>query len=147
MINEKTIMKNLIPTTLLAATLLALLVTCCASPVKRTENMLTQSGFKAVPVKTPEQEQQLTSLPADRVSPVKRQGKVYFVFPDPAHKILYVGNKAQMHTFKQAVSDLRLEQDAKMEEAIIHAPEVNEDIDSQSGAMPSMEQIWEGWPD
>lgn len=140
-------MKNTIPSILLAATLLAALATGCAtSPVKRAENMLTQSGFKAVPITTAAQQQEVANLPADRISPVKRNGQVYFVFPDPSHKMIYVGNKTQLHAYKEAVSDLRLKQDAEMEVDVAHAAEINEDIDYQSGALPSMETMYEFWP-
>ena len=131
---------------LAAAMLIAGATGCATSPVKRTEKMLVQSGFKPVSISTEAQQAQVSNLPPDRISPVKRGGKVYFVYPDPARKIVYVGNKAQLHAFKQAVSDLRLEQDAAMERDFEHARETNEDIDVQSGAMPSFEQIWEGWP-
>ena len=134
-------------TCLATALLLAVLAGCATSPVKRAEKMLTQSGFKPVPIATEAQQAQITALPPDRISPVKKNGKVFFVYPDPARKTVYVGTKSQLQAFKQAVSDLRLEQDAEMERDLMHARETNEDIDAQSGAMPSFEQIWEGWPD
>jgi hypothetical protein len=139
-------MKKMLVSNLLAAALLAFLAAGCASPLKRTENMLTQSGFKAVPITTEAQRQEVAGLPADRISPVKRKGQVYFVFPDPSHKVIYVGNKAQLHTYKEAVSDLRLRQDAQMEVDVAHSAEINEDIDYQSGALPSMETMYEFWP-
>jgi len=108
--------------------------------------MLTQSGFKEVRAITPSQQQQISTLPPDKVSVVKRQGKIYYVYPDPSRNLLFVGNKTQYQAFKQALSDLRLEQDAKMERNFRASQVTDEDIASMSGAMPSFEQIWEGWP-
>jgi hypothetical protein len=119
---------------------------CASSPVKHAENMMTQAGFKAVPITTAAQQQEVSKLPPDRISAVKRNGQVYFVFPDPNHKVIYVGNKSQLHAYKQEVSDLRLKQDAEMEADVAHAAEINEDIDYQSGALPSMETMYEFWP-
>ena len=128
------------------ATLAALVTGCATSPVQRTENMLTQSGFQAVRASTAGQQQEMAVLPPDRISPVKRHGVVYYVFPDPARNVLYVGNKRQYQAFRQALSDLRLEQDAKMERNFQISRVTDEDVAAMSGAMPSFEQIWEGWP-
>ena len=130
----------------MVSAVMALLTGCATSPVKRTEDMLTQSGFKEVRAITPSQQQQISTLPPDKVSVVKRQGKIYYVYPDPSRNLLFVGNKTQYQAFKQALSDLRLEQDAKMERNFRASQVTDEDIASMSGAMPSFEQIWEGWP-
>jgi hypothetical protein len=139
-------MKRFIVLLLVSVATLVLVAGCATSPVKRTESMLTKSGFKAVRASTAAQQQEMSSLPPDKISSVKRQGTVYYVFPDPAQNTLYVGNKAQYQAFKQALSDLQLEQDAKMERNFQISRVTNEDIGAMSGAMPSFEQIWEGWP-
>jgi len=130
-----------------AALVAALAAGCATSPVERTEKMLTQSGFRTVPVSSPAQLQEVAGLPPGKISPVKRNGKAYFVYPDPARKVLYVGNKSQLHAYKEAVSNLRLEQDAMMERDEARAGVINEDIDIQSGALPSFAELYEGWPD
>ncbi len=138
--------KNLLSGILSLSLLAMLAVGCATSPVKRAESMLTQSGFKAVPITTAAQQKEVAALPVNRISAVKRNGKGYFVFPDPGGKIIYVGNKTQLHAYKEAVSDLRLKQDAEMEVDVARAGEIDEDIDLQSGAVPSMETMYEFWP-
>jgi hypothetical protein len=38
-------------------------------------------------------------LPPDRISVVNRSGTRYYVFPDPAKKVLYVGNDSQYQAY------------------------------------------------
>ena len=129
-----------------AAALLGIITGCATSPAKRTEKMLTQSGFKVIAANTSAQQQQMNKLPTDKLSPVKRNGAVYYVFPDPARKVLYVGNKDQYHTYRIALQNQRLAEDARMERDLQFAPVENEDAAVMSGAEPGWEQIWEGWP-
>lgn len=69
-------------------------LTGCVSPVvvAQKETMLLAEGFKVIPATTPEQQRLLNTLPSDRVSVVRRAGKVYFVYPDPGKKVIYVGD-------------------------------------------------------
>ena len=129
-----------------AAALLGLIAGCATSPVKRTEKMLAQSGFKAVTVNTPAQQEQLSKLPPDKLSPVKRKGQLYYVFPDPARNVVYVGNKAQYHAYQMAIQNQQLSEDARLERNVRFAPMADEDAAVMSGAEPGWEQIWEGWP-
>src|SRR5690349_11005152 len=78
-----------------AVTLFSGCATQRAIQPQQQQSMLTAAGFKALPATTPEQEHLLKSLPKDRVSPIRRQGKVYFVYPDASGKTLYVGQEAQ----------------------------------------------------
>ncbi len=66
----------------------------CVSPVvvAQKETMLLAEGFKVIPATTPEQQRLLRTLPSDRVSVVRRAGKVYFVYPDAGKNALYVGD-------------------------------------------------------
>jgi hypothetical protein len=130
-----------------AAALVAIVAGCATSPAKRTEKLLTQSGFKAVPATTAAQQQQMNSLPAAKVSPVKHKGQRYYVYPDPARNVLYVGNKAQFQAYQIAVQDAYLAQDAKLVRDASAAPVQNEDALEMSGAMPSLEELWQGWPE
>ena len=41
--------------------------------------------------KTAAQQQKLKSLPPDKVSAIQKDGKTYYVFPDVAHNLAYVG--------------------------------------------------------
>ena len=71
----------------------------CVSPspkaVQQKESLLVSAGFKAIPVATPEQHRLMNTLPNDRLSAIRRMGKVYFVYPDPSRQMLYVGSNAQ----------------------------------------------------
>ena len=76
--------------------------TGCASSNQQTgkrtlkkEAILQQCGFKTVPATTPKQLQQLGTLPPDKISVVQRNGTRYYVFPDPARQMLYVGRDEQ----------------------------------------------------
>ncbi len=63
------------------------------------EELLTTCGFKAIPATTAQQVQQMQMLPPDRISVVNRNGNRYYVFPDPAKKVLYVGHDAQYQAY------------------------------------------------
>lgn len=72
----------------------------CATPKRQTESMLAASGFKVIPVTTAAQQQQLNTLPSGKISVIKRQGKVFFVYPDQNQKQLYVGQNAQYDAYQ-----------------------------------------------
>jgi hypothetical protein len=130
-----------------ATALLAIVTGCATTPAQRTEKLLTQSGFKAVPATTAAQQQQINALPPAKVSLVKRKGQTFYVYPDRARNILYVGNKAQNQAYQIAVQDQYLAQDAKLVRDANAAPVLNEDSLEMSGAVPTLEDIWEGWPE
>ena len=69
----------------------------------KKENLLAQAGFKAKAVTTPKQQQQVSQLAVDRVSAVKYQGKVYYVFPTGKKDQILVGNQAQFNAYKRAL--------------------------------------------
>jgi hypothetical protein len=89
-------MKSRLPLVLFGAALVGLLAGCASSSpspaVQRKEALLTQSGFKMIAANTPQQLQQIQWLPPDRISIVNRNGKRYYVYPDPGQKALYVGH-------------------------------------------------------
>ena len=69
----------------------------------KKEALLMQAGFKPKAVTTPKQQQQVSQLAVDRVSAVKYQGKVYYVFPTGKKDQILVGNQAQFNAYKQAL--------------------------------------------
>ena len=76
------------------------IVSGCATTVQ-TEDLLTGAGFKARPATTAEQQAQLKSLPARKVSSVQKDGKTYFVYPDAARNVIYIGQNAEYQRYKQ----------------------------------------------
>ena len=130
-----------------ASALLAMVAGCATTPAQRKEKLLTQSGFKAVPASTAAQQEQINTLPPAKVSLVKRKGRTYYVYPDRARNILYVGNKAQYHAYQIAAQDQYLDQDAKLVRDASASSTLAEDSLEMSGAVPDWEQMWDGWPE
>ena len=79
--------------------LMALAIGC--STTQERENMLSAAGFKMVPADTPGKKAHLNSLPADKITPVQRQGTTYYTFPDPKNNVLYVGQEAQYQQYRK----------------------------------------------
>src|SRR5262245_24287009 len=77
----------------------------CGTTQKRTESLLQQSGFKAMPVATPQQKDELANLPKGKVSKVVQQQKVFYVYPDRSHKLLYVGKEEQYQLYQRILQD------------------------------------------
>jgi hypothetical protein len=68
------------------------------------ENLLAQSGFKVITVTTPKQQQAISGLAQYRVSAVKYNGKLYYVFPTATKDKIYVGRQKQFNAYKQALA-------------------------------------------
>ena len=82
---------------------LVVLIMGCAH-TGQTENLLSSAGFTAISATTPQQQQHLKTLPPDRVTKTRRDGKIYYVYADPAHNQIYVGTQFQYYKYR----DLRL---------------------------------------
>ena len=82
------------------------------STTKSRENMLSAAGFQMVPADTPQREAHLKSLPADKITPVQREGITYYTFPDPKNNVLYVGQEQQYQEYRK----LRLQKQMADEE-------------------------------
>jgi hypothetical protein len=99
------------------ATLLSIIVAVAAlatgcSTTKQTEDLLSEAGFKIVPAVTPRRQAHVKSLPEGKITKVQREGKTYFVYPDVARNVIYVGRDAQYQRYQKlgAQSQLALEQ-------------------------------------
>jgi len=71
------------------------------STTRNTENMLSAAGFKAMPANTPQREEHLRSLPADKLTVANLNGYNYFVFPDPSENVLLVGQQPQYQQYQR----------------------------------------------
>jgi crotonobetainyl-CoA:carnitine CoA-transferase CaiB-like acyl-CoA transferase len=89
--------------------LLALMTACETtgtgqSVVAQKEALLAQSGFKVITVTTPTQQQAVNGLTQGKVSAVKYNGKLYYVFPTGTKDKIYVGKQKQFNAYKQALA-------------------------------------------
>jgi len=69
----------------------------------KKENLLAQAGFKTKTVTTPKQQQRVSQLAQGRVSAVKYNGKLYYVYPTGKKDQIYVGKQAQFNAYKQVL--------------------------------------------
>src|SRR4030095_8834096 len=70
----------------------------------KKEFLLAQSGFKVITVTTPKQQQAINGLAQYRVSAVKYNGKLYYVFPTAKKDKIYVGRQKQFDAYKRALA-------------------------------------------
>ena len=78
----------------------------------RKEFLLAQSGFKVITVTTPNQQQAINGLTQYRVSVVKYNGKLYYVFPTAKKDKIYVGKQKQFNAYKKALVGQQASQQA-----------------------------------
>src|SRR2546423_3089642 len=104
-------MKKLLTLTSIASigTVLTLMTACqttgsSQSVTAQKEALLAQSGFKVITVTTPKQQQAVNGLTQGRVSAVKYNGKLYYVFPTGTKDKIYVGKQKQFTVYKQALA-------------------------------------------
>jgi hypothetical protein len=104
-------MKKLLILTNIAVAIVALvLIPACGttggsqSVSAQKEALLAQSGFKTITVTTPTQQQAVSGLTQGRVSAVKYNGKLYYVYPTGTKDRIYVGKQKQYNAYKQALT-------------------------------------------
>ena len=98
-------------TNLVLATAALMLMSACQTVAtndaelvaSKKEFLLAQSGFKVITVTTPKQQQAINGLAQYRVSAVKYNGKLYYVFPTAKKDKIYVGRQKQFNAYKQAL--------------------------------------------
>ena len=79
---------------ILAVASLCIAVAACASNAKLKEDMLSASGFKATPPKTPSQIASFNSLPPHKLTKTTHKGKTVWVYSDPVVcGCLYIGDQ------------------------------------------------------
>jgi crotonobetainyl-CoA:carnitine CoA-transferase CaiB-like acyl-CoA transferase len=102
--------KLLILTNIVTAIVALALITACEttgtgqSVSAQKEALLAQSGFKTITVTTPTQQQAVSGLTQGRVSAVKYNGKLYYVYPTATKDRIYVGKQKQFTAYKQALA-------------------------------------------
>ena len=118
-------MKKLLTLTSIASAVaaLALMAACQAVATNsaeivasKKENLLAQAGFKVVTVTTPKQQQAINGLAQYRVSAVKYNGKLYYVYPTATKDRIYVGKQKQFNAYKQALAAQQTSQQAQQQQ-------------------------------
>src|SRR2546423_12546372 len=109
--------------TVSALAVLALITACQTATTNQAELtaskkefLLAQSGFKVVTVATPKQQQAINGLAQYRVSAVKYNGKLYYVFPTATKDKIYVGKQKQYDAYKNALEAQQASQPATKQE-------------------------------
>jgi len=104
-------MKKVLTVTSIVSAMAALaLITACQttgtgqSVVAQKESLLSQSGFRTITVTDPKQQEAVNGLTQGRVSAVKYNGKLYYVFPTGTKDKIYVGKQPQYNKYKQALA-------------------------------------------
>src|SRR5436190_18811423 len=104
-------MKKLLTLTSIASSIavLALMSACQTTgtgqaAASQKESLLSQSGFKVITVTTPKQQQAINGLAQYRVSAVKYNGKLYYVFRTATKDKIYVGKQKQFNAYKNALA-------------------------------------------
>jgi len=105
-------MKKLLILTNITTVIVALaLITACETTGSSSgnvsaqkESLLAQSGFKVITVTTPGQQQAVNGLTMGRVSAVKYNGKLYYVYPTATKDKIYVGRQKQFNAYKQSLA-------------------------------------------
>jgi hypothetical protein len=110
-----------------AAAMLALMVACQTATTNQAElaaskkeSLLAQSGFKVITVTTPKQQQAINGLAQYRVSAVKYNGKLYYVFPTATKDKIYVGKQKQFNAYKSALGAQQGSQQAQPGQQLIN---------------------------
>jgi hypothetical protein len=111
----------------------------CATTQTSTQNresMLAASGFKTITPKTAAQQQKLQKLPPGKVTMIQKAGKTYYIFPDPAHNLAYVGGPKQYRQYQQ----LRAEN--KLTKEDLQTAEMYQDQEMQWSLWGGGEGVW-----
>jgi hypothetical protein len=108
---------NRLGTTLVALGL-CVAAAACQSPQQKIagkEDMMTAAGFKFVPANTPARQQAFKQLPAHRFSRQIRDGRVFYVYPDPTVCVcLYVGDQNAYALYRKNMFDKQLADEQQM---------------------------------
>jgi len=106
-------MKQLVTITKIAGAVLTLVLIAGCQTVStnqaelaasKKEFLLAQSGFKVITATTPRQQQAINGLAQYRVSAVKYNGKLYYVFPTATKDKIYVGKQKQYDAYRKALA-------------------------------------------
>ena|SRR5437773_1499776 len=124
-------MKQLMKVTKITGSVLILALTAGCQTVStnqaelaasKKEFLLAQSGFKVITVTTAKQQQAINGLAQYRVSAVKYNGKLYYVFPTATKDKIYVGKQKQFDAYKRALAAQQATQQAQPGQQTMNPP-------------------------
>ena len=94
-VSTSLLMKRIILCLSFASALAAtLLVAGCTNGQSQKENLLATAGFRNILATTPQQKTLLAGLPANQISTVQKDGKIWFVYPKHTAGSAMVGTQA-----------------------------------------------------
>lgn len=81
---------------------LCLALGCASVEARSTDSLLENAGFRTVPANTPQRIELLKSLPPKKLSPVDRNGQIFYVYADPdGCRCLRVGRPEQFEIYQR----------------------------------------------
>jgi len=85
----------------LTVLMLAGTTACATTAGPKTEDLLSQAGFRKLPADTPQKVAHMQTLPDKRLVSRTYQGKKYYVYSDPEGcKCVYIGDPAQYQSYQ-----------------------------------------------
>ncbi len=122
----------------IAAAYAAVLADCASTQTstQNRESMLVASSFKVITPKTAAQQQKLQNLPPGKVTMIQKKGKTYYIFPDQARNVAYVGGPKQYRNYQQ----LRAENKLTRED--LETAEMYQDAEMQWSLWGGGEGVW-----
>ena len=125
----------------LALLLTPLMAPGCASKPSLTaqiESRLAASGFKVIPATTPQELAQLQGLAPGQLTLINRQGKQFYVFPDPSQNQIYVGTAANYQDYQ---SRIEIEEAADSDNRAARQSV----MDARNNDLPEWNNGWGSW--
>src|SRR5947199_2611196 len=111
----------------------------CASTQTSTQNresMLVASGFKVITPKTAAQQQKLQALPPGKVTMIQKNGKTYYVFPDPSNNRAYIGRPKEYQAYQQLRATNKLAKES------LETAQMYQDAEMQWSLWGGGEGVW-----
>ncbi|WP_334176479.1 hypothetical protein [Pseudoxanthobacter sp.] len=89
-------------TTLAAVVMAGSALAACQSTISNKEDLLSAAGFTPKVASSPAQIKQMATLPPHKFTQLSKNGKTFYVYPDPTVcKCLYVGNQQSFESYQQ----------------------------------------------
>lgn len=105
----------------------------CTSP--EDDNLLVRAGFDAVRANTTAQLEVAQKLNPYQILVVQKNGRTFYVFPDPVHGQIYVGTEKDFARYRS----LRSHQNSKVREADLPL------VENHGAAILHAWADWPGW--